>query len=73
LESLLLFVCIEFKVKVTDDKTEICLLQYTLTGLAHVEIFMDIAWMYYGQGKAISYNEIQSYESSSKAGRKAPS
>jgi len=29
--------------------------------------------MYYGQGKAISYNEKQSYESYSKAGREAPS
>jgi len=29
--------------------------------------------MYYGQGKAISYNEKQSHESSSKAGREAPS
>jgi len=43
LETLLLFVCIEFKVKVTDDKTDICLLRYTLTGLAQAEIFMEIA------------------------------
>jgi len=55
LETLLLFVCIEFKVKVTDDKTDICLLRYTLTGLAQAEIFMEIAWMYYGQGKAIYF------------------
>jgi len=55
-------VCIEFKSRsvVTDDKTEISLLQYTLTDLAQAEIFMEIAWTYYGQGKAISYNEKQS-------------
>jgi len=58
---------------VADDKTEITLLQYTLTDLAQAEIFMEIAWMYYGQGKAISYNEKQTYESSSNAGREAPS
>jgi len=38
-------VCIEFKSRsvVTDDKTEISLLQYTLTDLAQAEIFMEIA------------------------------
>jgi len=58
---------------VTDDKTEFSLWQYILTDLAQAEIFMEIAWTYYGQGKAISYNEKQSFESSSKAGREAPS
>ena len=66
METLLLFVCMEFKVKVKDDKTEI-------TGLTQAEIFMEIAWMYYGQGKIVSCNEKQSYESSSKAGRETSS
>jgi len=43
LETLLLFACIEVKVKVTDDQTEIRLLQYTPTGLTQAEIFMEIA------------------------------
>ena len=58
---------------VTDDKTEYFLLQYIFTDLAQAEIFMEIAWMLYCQGKAISYNEKKSCESSSKAGREAPS
>ena len=58
---------------VTDDKTEFSLWQYILTDLAQAEIFMEIAWMYYDQGKAISYNEKESYESSLMVGREAPS
>ena len=57
----------------TDDKTEFSLWQYILTDLAQAEIFMEIAWMYYDQGKAISYNEKESYESSLMVGREAPS
>ena len=46
----------------TDNKTEYSSLQYILTDSAQAEIFMEIAWMYYGQGKGFSYNEKQLWE-----------